>query len=300
MKPFKVNFFFLLLVFLVFFSFQNTLFAQERDSLHNKNRKILVTSAQTTLAAGSLFLLNNVWYSDFPKSDFHLYNDGQNWLQMDKVGHSFAAYSLNRMCFESWKWSGVSEKKSLLYSSIISWSYLLGVEILDGKSSEWGFSPGDLIANSTGNALFISQHLLWKEQRFQLKYGYFKSGFAQLRPETLGANFSERLLKDYNAQSYWLSFSPKSFLPNSKIPSWLEISLGYSANAKLFGKENEAIFDGKNYSAQREFALSLDINWKAIPTKNKALKTLFTCLNAVKVPFPSLFFQGKNPRFGFI
>jgi hypothetical protein len=40
---------------------------------------------------------------------------------------------------------------------------LLTVEVLDGFSSEWGAS-GDIIANASGTALFVSQELLWKEQ----------------------------------------------------------------------------------------------------------------------------------------
>ena len=48
------------------------------------------------------------------------------------------------------------------------------VEVFDGFSSEWGFSWGDMLANTTGTTLYISQELLWKEQRIVPKFSFHK------------------------------------------------------------------------------------------------------------------------------
>ena len=44
---------------------------------------------------------------------------------------------------------------------------------MDGYSAEWGASSGDIIANALGTGLYISQELLWKEQRITPKFSLF-------------------------------------------------------------------------------------------------------------------------------
>ncbi len=50
-------------------------------------------------------------------------------------------------------------------------------------------------------------------------------------------NWAITLLKDYNGQSYWLSFNVFSFLDIEKIPKWLYLSLGYGGEGMISGKE---------------------------------------------------------------
>jgi hypothetical protein len=81
-----------------------------------------------------------------------------------------------------------------------------------------GASSGDIIANASGTALFVSQELLWKEQR--ITPNFFHTRHAQYRPNVLGA-LAEQILKDYNGQTYWLSVNLHSFYKGSKIPNGL-------------------------------------------------------------------------------
>jgi hypothetical protein len=46
---------------------------------------------------GALVGLNQLWYADYPKSDFHFINDNAEWLQMDKAGHIYSSYHLGRL-----------------------------------------------------------------------------------------------------------------------------------------------------------------------------------------------------------
>ncbi|MEJ6491389.1 MAG: hypothetical protein QNL60_02870 [Flavobacteriales bacterium] len=57
-------------------------------------------------------------------------------------------------------------------------------------------------ANALGSGLFLGHHLLWKEQRIVLKFSSHPTEFAKYRPEVLGSSYPERLLKDYNGQTY--------------------------------------------------------------------------------------------------
>lgn len=256
-----------------------------------RNRGRIVGGSNAVLWSGSTIMLNEVWYKDFPKSDFHTFNDAGNWRYMDKCGHAYTAFQLSAAQYAAWRWAGFSRRTSVLLGGGISWGYQMTVEILDGFSSEWGFSWADVTANTVGAGLFMSQQWWWNEQRFRLKFGYRSSPYAALRPQVLGATFSERLLKDYNAQSYWLSVSPGQFLPDGSFPRWLQLSFGYSADQLLKGDNDLYTLNNFTYHARSEYALSLDIDWNALPIRRKWLRNLVKPLNAIKVPFPAVYWR---------
>lgn len=279
------------LTFIIFLCIGLAAFSQ-RDSTF-RTRKWIVGGTNAALWGGSTILLNEIWYKDYPRSDFHTFDDAGNWHYMDKLGHSYTAYQLSAAEYGAWRWAGMNERPAAWLSGGISWGYLMTVEVLDGYSSEWGFSWADVAANTGGSALFVAQQLAWNEQRFRLKFGYRSSPYASLRPEVLGSTFSERLLKDYNAQSYWLSVSPGLFLPpESRFPKWLQVSFGYSADQMLRGDGDAYTVDGFTYHARSEYALSFDIDWAQLPIRKPWLRKLVKPLNALKVPFPAVFWRG--------
>ncbi len=273
--------------------------AQLSDTTWNK-RSYWIGGTNLALGGGSIALLSAVWYKEYPKSKFHTFNDSNEWLYMDKLGHVYTAYKLSTVNYAAWRWARMPKKKAVFVSGGIAWTYQLSVEILDGFSMEWGFSWADLTANTAGAGLFIGQQLAWDEQRFQLKFGYKPSPYAAIRPNTLGSNFSERLLKDYNAQSYWLCVAPGTFFKESKFPKWIQIGFGYSIDAKLNGDLNTYtdLNTGKSYFAKQEYAISLDVDWSQLPIKKLWLKKVLKPLNAIKIPFPAVFWRNGVCYFG--
>ena len=269
---------------------QNTIdaFLTPSDSL-NKKRQQAVVISETVLASGILIGLNQLWYADYPKSDFHFINDNGEWLQMDKLGHSFSSYHLGRFGAEMLQWSGASKKDQLVYGAGLGFAFLTAVEVMDGYSSEWGASSGDIIANASSTALYVSQELIWNEQRITPKFSFHTTQYANQRPEVLGSSFTEQILKDYNGQTYWLSVNLHSFAKGSKVPKWLNLALGYGAEGMITGnRQNEAQFPTLNAQRYRQFYLSLDVDLTKINTKSHFLKTLFSVLNAVKIPAPTI------------
>jgi hypothetical protein len=113
-------------------------FLAPSDTLVSPRVKLVVVS-QTVLTATALIGLNELWYSDYPKSDFQFKNDNNHWLQMDKMGHVYASYHFGRISSEMLAWSGVSKKKQLLYGATYGLGFLTAVEIMDGYSEQWGF-----------------------------------------------------------------------------------------------------------------------------------------------------------------
>jgi len=256
------------------------------DTLHNK-RLIGVLTGQGIIYFGSLTGLYFLWYKDYAQSSFHFFNDNDEWLQMDKMGHFFSSYYLSSLMYASYRWAGVREKKAIFFGSLLSYAFMLNIEILDGFSAEWGFSPGDLAANTAGCLLFLGQQFAWHEQRFLIKYSYHPSKYPQYNPELLGTNFAQNLVKDYNGMSFWLSGNIHSFLPEtSGFPKWLNVAVGYGAEGLGV---NETEFD-----RYRKFLLSLDVDLTKIPTRSKTLKGIFTVINLIKIPFPALEYNTKG------
>jgi hypothetical protein len=262
-------------------------FWKKSDTLNLKKRKTLA------IATGSAYVvtmigINQLWYTDFERSSLHSIDDNNEWLQMDKIGHLMTAYYVGKVGMELLKWSGESKKNQLIYGGTLGFAFLSTVEIFDGFSKEWGFSFGDIAANATGTGLLIGQELLWNEQRIQLKYSFHQTRFANQNPELLGENFIENTLKDYNGQTYWLSTNIWSFKKNSKIPKWLNVAVGYGAENMVTANP---VSDDNRF---RQFYLSLDLDLTKIKTKSKFLKTVFSTINFIKIPAPTISYSTEE------
>jgi hypothetical protein len=268
-------------------------FLSKSDTL-NKGRLAGASIGIGTLWAGSMAGLYHVWYSKTERSSFHTFDDSKNWLQMDKIGHTYTAYKITEVTFDLFQWSGLERKKSLIIGSATGWGYQATLEMFDAYSADWGFSWADMASNTAGTALFLGQELAWKEQRLLPKFSYSPTEYAQYRPEVLGSTHAERLLKDYNGQTYWLSASPGTFFTNSNFPKWLCFSLGYSADERLVG--DQSMFTGnlngvdRDFESKREFLLSMDIDLTRLNVKKPWLKLVCKQLNHLKIPFPTLRF----------
>jgi hypothetical protein len=266
----------------------------ENDTTLNVKRTAWTSGVIATGWTGSVIVLKNVWYKDSWTKNFHFYDDSRQWLGMDKVGHVFTANLITKNISSVYRWSGMEREKSLLIGSSVAFGYLASIEILDGFSNEWGFSWSDIGANTLGVAWYTWQELLWEEQRLKLKFSAHLSPYAQYRPNVLGSTFSERLLKDYNGQTYWLSISPGQFMSeSSSFPKWLSFSVGYSIDKKIHGNYNVInLIDSKSaiktFQAKSQYLFSLDIDFEGFNPKRKWVKTLFKVINHVKIPFPAV------------
>jgi hypothetical protein len=269
-------------------------FLKPSDSLNKKRLKTVVIS-ESAIAAATLVGLSSIWYSDYSKTNFRLCNDNDQWLQMDKVGHVYSSYQLGRFGYDALNWAGVRKKDKLLYGATLGFAFLTAVEVFDGYSSEWGFSLGDVAANAGGTVLFVSQELLWNEQRIIPKFSFHTTPYASARPNVLGSNLPEQILKDYNGQTYWLSFNLHSFFKGSKIPKWANVAIGYGAEGLVTGKDElvNTIFFPQQERI-RQFYLSLDVDLTKIPTKSPILKTVFSIFNTIKIPAPTFEVSGSQ------
>ncbi len=273
------------------------------SSAIDKRKKLLLGTVQVGLWGGSFYALNKAWYSNYPKTQFHRYNDWKEWQHMDKVGHAWSTYQISEHTSKLWEWAGTDKKKAVIIGSISGMAYLSIIEILDGYSDKWGFSIPDIMANTSGAAFFLGQEMLWDEQRIRIKLSYHPVQYGELSGranDLFGSGKVEKLLKDYNGQTYWASINVKSFFPESRFPCWLNLALGYGAERMLGGYGNSwkdaagTVYSRTDIARYKKFLLSADVDLTKINTKNKVLKTAFSLINVLKIPAPAISINTKG------
>ena len=129
----------LFLFFLILF-FSNNLFSTSFLKEHKKQDKKLNKLVLYEIGTYSLGLvaMNELWYKNYPKSDFHFINDNSSWLQMDKMGHVATSYYSGINGIKLYRWAGVEEKKAIWFGGLRGTFYNSIVEVLDGFSKNWG------------------------------------------------------------------------------------------------------------------------------------------------------------------
>jgi uncharacterized protein YfiM (DUF2279 family) len=236
--------------------------------------------------------LNYLWYKKFAHSKFHYFNDNNEWLSMDKVGHATTAYNIAAIQSDLMHWGGIRSGTSAMIGSLTALGFMTMIEIMDGHSDKWGFSKGDMLANLAGCLLFEGQQLLWGQQRISLKYSYHATIFPKYQPAELGSNAPQRMLKDYNGQTYWLSFNIASFLPASAhFPPWLNLSAGYGAEGMIGGVTNPKEINGKpipDFKRYRQFYLSFDTDLYRTDGLSPLATTGLKVNRTLKTPAPAL------------
>lgn len=281
----------------------HTLFSGIFDSskLSVKTKKTLVWSVATTGVVGTHAVLYKVWYSTGTSGKFHWINDNYNWKQIDKFGHAWSASTISMNMASAYKWAGYSQHKSAILGGVVSLAFQTPIEYFDGKSPDWGASSGDLIANTAGTLFASTQYYLWGERRLPFRFTPRLSDYAKIRPNMLGSNIPERILKDYNSQTYWLDFNFSKLKIKVKYwPKWLGFAVGYGADGLLGGDDNiwtdkqGNAYDYSSVPRFRQYYLSPTINLSQIKTKNKWVKALGWVTDKIKIPLPTLEYNRVN------
>lgn len=268
----------------------------------------IVTAIHSVAVTGSLYALSEKWYAKYPSGSFRTVNDMNNWLCMDKCGHAWSAYNLARSSSLLWEVGGADHKHAVYRAGIFALSYQSAIELMDGFSSKWGFSWGDMGANIIGVMAYTVQELAQKKQVVQLKF--MTTGRIHYAPDLLarandlfGHSFANRLLSDYNAQTYWASFNLKKLFPSASFKPWLNLAIGYGAGNMLgetnncWTAKNGVIIDRPDISRYSRWFISPDIDFTMIRTSHKWIQTLLFIINAFKLPAPAIEWRKGKIKF---
>lgn len=284
----------------------------------NSTRFYSVLATEAALYSSATVALYQFWYKDYPLTKFHFFNDDGEWLQYDKMGHFYTAYFETNITTGFYKWTGMKPQNTYWAGAVTGSILQLTIEVFDGFSEKWGFSLGDLAMNTLGASLSMGQNYLWNEQRFRIKfsshftdYSGYDSIVQNRASDLFGSSGPEKVVKDYNGQTTWLSINPSMFMKaDTKFPKWLMISGGYSVEGLLGGYENKWCPDPTmkpedcppelliDYSDEieryRQFYLSVDVDFSQIKTRSEFLNAVFGVINIVKIPAPALEFNGNG------
>jgi hypothetical protein len=148
----------------------------------------------------------------------------------DKLGHYYAAYLMNRGFAGILEWGGFPRTGSIVTATALTTAFLTAVEYKDAYHKNYGWSWGDIVANSSGQGVALALMLLpWLDEAVSTKIMYFPSSDFFHAISTEGPlNTPE----DYSGQTYLLSYHLVS-LPCVKTKKelsalrYVDISLGY-------------------------------------------------------------------------
>lgn len=176
------------------------------------------------------------WYYDKPPlSHFKIGGDGGFGETTyaggaDKLGHAWANAALTRGGAELLRWGGWRPGHAALISASLSWSLFLFVEIKDGFYYE--FSPGDMLANTTGAVLgAVMTHWPKLDRLIDFRISYWPS--TEYRAIVSGDfHGSDRvnsvnIAEDYSGQTYFLALHLGAVPRPAATPGWLGTALDY-------------------------------------------------------------------------
>lgn len=258
----------------------------------NKNRLTGLVAGSAVVYGATLYGLNELWYSHQPSQSFAFFNDNAEWKQVDKVGHFYSTFYISYGADYALRWAGVKDRKAALIGSLVGFGVMLPIEIMDGYSAAYGASVGDLAANAAGAALYLGQTLAWKELRIYPKFSFHQTDYAPMRPNVLGDNLVSEMFKDYNGQTYWLSFDMDKFV---RFPKWLNLAVGYGAEGMVYARDEQNI-EAQIGTPYRQYYLSIDFDLRAIRTRSKFLKGLIEVVSVIKLPAPAIQFSEKGVK----
>lgn len=269
---------------------QDTLSIKPSGNNSNSKTVVVIAGSSIVYACGWLYANDN-WYPGSQKVPFFFTNDFHGYLQVDKFQHSFGSYYESYALFHLLRNAGFKRNKALIWCAPMGLLVQSPKEFIDGRHEGGGFSWSDISANFTGSAFFVAQELIFGEQVLKFKFSFSKSAYEDESYGYFGSNIFQNYFKDYNGHSYWLTLSANRLILKDKLPSWVGVSAGYSANGMFGQYRNVEKYHGyylpetKRY---RQFLLSLDIDWPRIKTRSRFLKTVLNAMVFIKLPFPAL------------
>lgn len=270
---------------------QNSMAKSSSDSGNYFYKRIALWSASSSIAVGTHVMLYKTWYSKYNSQPFTWINDSKGWNQMDKFGHFFSAYSISAALPAAFRFAGYSQKKSAWIGAAFSLAFQTPIEYFDGKSDGWGASATDLLANTGGAAAGFFQQYFWGEIKIPITFTFRQTPNAAIRPNVLGHNVRERMLKDYNGQIYWVNLIPHKLMQQTKGPKWLGISIGYGSNGMLGSFSNVWVQNGITYDYSqtvryRQFFIGPTLSFSHLHPKNKFLRALCRISDHIRLPLP--------------
>ena len=165
----------------------------------------------------------------------------------DKLAHAFSAYFITNGLAEQLQSQGRSSERAALSAALLTQAVLLGVELFDGYSVNYGWSNQDVVMDLLGSgAAYLRQTHPALRDRFDFRLAYVPSGYRGFGP-----------VGDYAGQKYLLAFKLSGLSATRDTPlRFLELHAGYYAR----GFTPEEVADGRSRSRRGFVGIGLNLN----------------------------------------
>lgn len=199
---------------------------EQRAALERANRRLLAGVVGGTYLYGM-----TSWWGDGFDGGFKTRNEG--WFGadtdhggQDKLGHFMFTYAGSRLLTLGLTSRGNDRDAALRLGTLTTYGALTGVEVLDGFSAKWSFSPEDFLMNTLGaGTAWLMETDPKSDGRFDFRFNY--------RPSTApdGSRRNWEPVSDYSGQTYYFVTKASGFETLDRVPvlRFLELSLGYGA-----------------------------------------------------------------------
>ncbi len=235
-----------------------------------------------TLIAVHLIQHNAWWKVPGP---FQVVEDWNYALQVDKAGHIYGGYLMSYLGGEFLLAAGMDIRAAATWGALLGLLYQTYVEVEDGFSRDWGFSPTDAAANFIGAYWYLAQHYCRPLQAFQPRWQYIPARWTGDLPRRHSGTF----IDDYNSSTFWLAIDVYQLLPaewQRYYPPWLMVALGY-------GVRNV----DTELPKTRRMMLGIDYNLRLLlPDGPPIWKWLRQSLALLKLPAPAIELGPHPPR----
>lgn len=230
-------------------------------------------STLTAFVVGHGFLNDLWWKGEKVPFHFNWEQDAKYSIGADKLGHSLMAFATTRVYDAAFRWCGFDSTTSVFAGAGVSVAYQTYIEVRDGFSRDYGFSWGDVIANTAGAALPVVQRFVPALRPIDLQISFSLSD-AFKRGE-YGA-----IIDDYTSTTHWVSVGVYEYLPTAWqqwYPQWLNLAVGHSV----------ANLDGQG-GGTHVLYISLDWNLAAIKGLPAWLREGLQLLHLYHLPAPAI------------
>lgn len=220
----------------------------DESSLRLRNGLIIATSAALVAVYGS----RKWWHSDFgggfDSTNEHWFGSDTQFGGADKLGHLYSNYASVRLLTPLFESAGNTRQASV---SLATWSTLgifTGIEIADGFSRTWQFSPQDEIANALGTLLgVVLETNPGLDGIFDFRVDYRRSPRA--------SKFDP--FSDYSALKFLFVVKADGFAPmrENTVLRYLEATVGYGTRGyETGGVRSRDVYVGLSLNLARLLA----------------------------------------------
>lgn len=216
----------------------------EPPNLWRRNTLIIGSGATLVAAYG----LSSWWESGF-RDSFETTNEG--WFGsdggIDKLGHAYSNYATMRLLTPLFEKADNDREASVRLATWSTIGIYMGVEILDGFSRSYKFSPEDAIANTAGILLGVALEThadLDAILDFRIDY--------RPSPESDFDPFG-----DYSGQKYLVVAKADGFAPlrENQFVRYLEVAVGYGTRGfDTDGEQHRDAYVGLSLNLSRLLA----------------------------------------------